>query len=111
LRTRITVLFASGALLLAVIMALGTYVTARNYLITQRERIALRQAFADAAYIRDGLLTSGADVSEVLGTVSPSADAAVAVSRRGGGSPRRSKSGRATFPGSYGNRSRRVPLL
>lgn len=83
LRTRITFLFASGALLLAVIMAVGTYFAARNYLIGQRETVALRQAFADAAYIRDGLLTSGADVSAVLGTVSPPADAAVVVGRGG----------------------------
>lgn len=77
----IMVSFALGGLLLAATMAVGTYLTARRYLIEQRERTATRQAFADAAYVRDGLLTSGAKVSDVLGAVSPPADAAVLVRR------------------------------
>lgn len=83
LRARITSVFAVGALLLAVTMALGTYFTARNYLIAQREQVAMRQAFADASYMRDGLLTSGTEMSSVLGAVSPPADATVVVQREG----------------------------
>lgn len=74
--------FALGGVVLSSAMALGTYVAAREYLIEQRERSALRQAFSDAARVRDGLLTSGAEVSDVLGAVSPPADAAI-VLRRG----------------------------
>ena len=42
-------------------------------LIDQRERTATRQAFIDAALVRDGLQTPGAQVSDVLGSVSPPA--------------------------------------
>ena len=64
-------------------MALGTYLAARHFLIEQRERTAFRQAFADASFVREGMLTRGAKVSDVLGAVSPPADAAIVV-RRGG---------------------------
>ena len=75
--------FAVGGLLLSATMALGTYLAARHFLIEQRERTAFRQAFADASFVREGLLTRGAKVSDVLGAVSPPADAAIVV-RRGG---------------------------
>ncbi|MGH8893722.1 MAG: sensor histidine kinase [Actinomycetes bacterium] len=81
LRTTIMLSFAVGAMALSATMAVGTYLVARNYLVEQRERAALRQAFADASYVRDGLLTSGAEVSDVLGAVSPPADATVVVRR------------------------------
>ncbi len=50
---------------------MGTYFAARHQLIEQRERTATRQAFADAALVRDSLLTSGAQVSDILGSISP----------------------------------------
>ena len=81
LRTTISVSFALGGLFLATAMALGTYLAARNYLVDQRERAAMHQAFTDASVLQDGLLTSGATVSEGLGAVSPPADAAVVVRR------------------------------
>lgn len=81
LRTTVTLSFAVGALVLSATMAVGTYLAARNYLVDQREQAALRQAYADASYVRDGLLTSGAEVSDVLGSVSPPADATVLVRR------------------------------
>ena len=67
LRTSVTVAFTGGALILSVVLAAGTYFVARHYLVDQRERTATRQAFADASFVRDGLLTSGAQVSDVLG--------------------------------------------
>ena len=51
-------------------LALGTYFSARHFLLEQRERTALRQAFTDSALVRDSLLTSGAEVSDVLGSPS-----------------------------------------
>lgn len=71
LRATVTIAFAVGALMLSLVLAVGTYVAARHYLLEQRERTALRQAFADASVARDGLLTSGAQVSDVLGNISP----------------------------------------
>jgi signal transduction histidine kinase len=84
LRTTITLSFAVGAMALSATIAVGTYLVARGYLLEQRERTATRQAFVNASYVRDGLLTSGAEVSDVLGSVSPPADATVLV-RRGDG--------------------------
>ena len=81
LRTTIMLSFAVGALLLSAVMGIGTYLTARDYLVDQRERAAVRQAFADASYVRDGLLTSGIEVSDVLGRVAPAADSTVLVKR------------------------------
>lgn len=81
LRTTITVSFALGALLLSTTMALGTYLTAHNYLVHLRERSATRQAFADASYVRNGLLTSGAKVSDVLDSVSTPTGGAIVVHR------------------------------
>lgn len=70
LRTSVTVAFALGALALSAALAFGTYFSARHFLIDQRERTALRQAYTDAARVRDSLLSSGAQVSDVLGSIS-----------------------------------------
>ncbi|RYB92286.1 HAMP domain-containing histidine kinase [Nocardioides glacieisoli] len=78
-----TAAFALGALLLSVLLSVGTYVSARQLLLEQRERTALRQAYADAALVRDGLATSGTSVSEALGAVAPPAGASMYVHRRG----------------------------
>jgi two-component system sensor histidine kinase MtrB len=83
LRTSITLTFAGGALLLTATMAIGTHLVARDYLVEQRERTAARQAFVDASYLRDGLLTRGAEISEVLGAASPPANSILLVHRGG----------------------------
>jgi signal transduction histidine kinase len=83
LRTSVVVAFAVGALVLSSALALGTYFSARHYLVEQRERTALRQAYTDAALVRDNLLTSGAQVSEVLGTIAQPAGTTVIVERGG----------------------------
>ena len=83
MRATLTALFALGGVLLAGVMGLGTYSVARGYLLDQRERSALRQAFADASYVRDGLLTTGRRVSDVLGAASPPARSTMLVHRRG----------------------------
>ena len=71
LRASVTLAFALGALVLSASLSLGTYFSARHLLVEQRERTALRQAFTDAALVRDSLLTSGSEVSEVLGSIAP----------------------------------------
>lgn len=78
-----TLAFALGALVLSVVLALGTYFSARHFLVEQRERTATRQAFADGALVRDGLQTSGAQVSDVLGSVSPPTGATIFVRQHG----------------------------
>ncbi|MFC6007363.1 HAMP domain-containing sensor histidine kinase [Angustibacter luteus] len=83
LRASVTVAFTGGALILSAVLAAGTYFVARHYLVDQRERTATRQAFADASFVRDGLLTSGAQVSDVLGDVAPPSDTDIVVHRGG----------------------------
>ncbi|MBF4764408.1 HAMP domain-containing histidine kinase [Nocardioides islandensis] len=78
-----TYAFAFGALALSAVLALGTYFSARHFLLEQRERTALRQAFTDSALVRDSLLTSGTEVSDVLGAISPPAGAVIYVRRHG----------------------------
>ncbi len=81
LRSSVTAFFALGALALSVTLALGTYLSARHFLVEQRERGALRQAFVNAALVRDGLNTSGTEVSEVLGSISLPSDTTIYVHR------------------------------
>jgi signal transduction histidine kinase len=83
LRATVTLAFAVGALTLSSALALGTYFTARHLLVDQRERTATRQAFTDGALVRDSLLTSGAQVSDVLGSISPPSGAVIYVRRQG----------------------------
>ena len=42
--------FAAGALVLSALLAAGTYIAARHYLVDQREQLALRQAYADVLF-------------------------------------------------------------
>ena len=83
LRASVTLAFALGALALSAALALGTYFSARHFLLDQRERTATRQAFTDSALVRDSLLTSGTRVSDVLGSISPPAGAVIYVRRHG----------------------------
>jgi signal transduction histidine kinase len=83
LRSAVTLAFALGALALSAALALGTYFSARHQLVEQRENTATRQALTDAALVRDSLLTSGAEVSDALGSISPPAGAVLYVHRDG----------------------------
>ncbi|MDQ6716514.1 MAG: HAMP domain-containing histidine kinase [Actinomycetota bacterium] len=79
LRGTVTAFFALGALLVSALLAVGTYLAARHYLIEQRQNTALRQSFADASYVADGLLTQGSKVPEILGSVNAPADSELIV--------------------------------
>jgi len=64
-RARTTVAFALGALLLSVSLSVLTYSLARNYLLDQRESLALDQTFGNASLVRFAL-RPGADPAAVL---------------------------------------------
>jgi two-component system sensor histidine kinase MtrB len=68
LRTRVTLAFAIGALLLSAGLAIITYGLARSYLVRQRETSGLRQTYANARLVRTAL-ASGADIAELLESV------------------------------------------
>lgn len=76
-------LFAVLALAVSVALSLGTYLTARHSLVAQRQRVAMRQTFSDAALVRSSLLTSGTKISDVLGSLTPPRGTTVFVHRRG----------------------------
>ncbi|MGD9958708.1 ATP-binding protein [Nocardioides sp.] len=81
LRATVTWAFAAGALCLSVLLAVGTYALSRHYLIEQRERSAQRQAFSNAAVVRQGLLAGDREVSEILGSVAPPPDSTILIRR------------------------------
>ncbi len=83
LRSTVTWAFALGALCLSTVLAVGTYTLARHYLVEQRERSAERQAFSNAAIVRQGLLAPASEVAEVLGSVAPPADSAILIHQGG----------------------------
>ena len=70
LRTRVTLAFAIGALLLSAGLSVLTYELARSYLTRQRETSGLRQTYANARLVRTALAAPGADVPDLLDSVS-----------------------------------------
>jgi two-component system, OmpR family, sensor histidine kinase MtrB len=66
LRARVTTTFALGALVLSASLATMTYLTARQYLLREREDAVQRQAFVNAALIRSGLTPAGTNVNQLL---------------------------------------------
>jgi signal transduction histidine kinase len=79
LRGTVTASFALGALLVSTLLAVGTYLTVRHTLMDQRQATALRQSYADASFVLDGLLARDAKVPEVLGSVNAPADSELVV--------------------------------
>ena len=69
LRTRVTVAFAVGALLLSAGLASLTYGLARSYLVRQRETSLLRQTYANARLVRTALLSADPDIPQLLASV------------------------------------------
>jgi len=84
LRSRIVLGFAAGALLVSVVLVSTTWFLARGYLVSQREDLLTRQAFADANVLASRLSTAGTDVGEAVAELVPSGGADVVV--RSGGS-------------------------
>lgn len=79
LRARALAAFAVGGLVVSAVLTSATYLISRGYLVGQREASALRQAFADASFVRDGLLTAGSSPGDVIGDISPRAGSRVLV--------------------------------
>ncbi|MEO7058973.1 MAG: histidine kinase dimerization/phospho-acceptor domain-containing protein, partial [Lapillicoccus sp.] len=79
LRRTVTLFFALGALIVSALLSIGTYLVARHYLIEQRQQTALRQTYADASFVADGLRTQGAKVPDVLGSVNAPSDSELVV--------------------------------
>ena len=69
LRTRVTLAFAVGALLLSAGLASLTYGLARSYLVRQRETSGLRQTYANARLVRTALVSADPDIPQLLASV------------------------------------------
>ncbi|MBW8827469.1 MAG: HAMP domain-containing histidine kinase [Acidobacteria bacterium] len=83
LRTRLTVAFALGALVLSVILATVTYGLVRENLVRQREASATRQAFLNARVLRDSLRGASASEQSLLDTLQTPAGASPVLFRAG----------------------------
>jgi signal transduction histidine kinase len=71
MRARVTFLFSLAGLLLAAALALLTFSLARNQLASQRDDVALQQAFVNASLVRDLLRTGRVTPGEVISQVRP----------------------------------------
>ena len=70
LRSRLTVTFALVTLSATLAVSATTFLLAKQYLIDQRERSAIRQTFLDARLVRDLLQTGDQEPQAILdGTV------------------------------------------
>jgi signal transduction histidine kinase len=70
LRTRATIAFGATGLLVALGLAAVTYAVARDYLVDQRERAAVRQAYVNARLTRTVLRDTEPDVRGLLASLS-----------------------------------------
>jgi two-component system, OmpR family, sensor histidine kinase MtrB len=84
LRTRVTLAFAIGALVLSAGLATLTYELARSYLVRQRETSGLRQTYANARLVRSALATGDANIAELLASVHSPARSSPILRYRGG---------------------------
>ncbi len=66
LRARVTALFAAGALLLSLGLAVATYQITKYNLVRERERTAVRAAYFDAAAVRTSASADDADLVAAL---------------------------------------------
>lgn len=83
LRLRMVVLFAVGGLLLSSVLALGTYSFAKQYLLSQRERSAQRQAFLNARALRGALGGGAVSVPDALAALEVPNGSSVVLRRQG----------------------------
>ena len=78
LRTRVTLAFAFGALLLSVAFSAVSYGLVRNYLVSQQEDAAVEEALLNARLARDSLRSSAPNLPRILANLrSPSDSPAV----------------------------------
>jgi signal transduction histidine kinase len=83
LRSRVTLVYSVGALVLAAVMAALAFGLARKYLLGERETSAKRQTFANAGLVRSDLRSVDADVTSFLGTLPTGSESDSFVYRRG----------------------------
>ncbi len=83
LRSRVTLVYSIGALVLAAVMAALAFGLARKYLLSERETSAKRQTFANARLVRSDLRSVNADITAFLGTLPTGSESDALIYRRG----------------------------
>lgn len=79
LRGRAALAFTAGGGVVAVLVAVAAYGLAREYLVHQRERIGLQEAWVHASYVRQALLVEDRPLDLALGDLRLDADTSVVV--------------------------------
>lgn len=74
LRTRVTVMFGLGALLLSVMMGSLSYFTTRHFLLGERQSASLHQALSNATVVRTDLQLGSSQVDQQLGSLDTGTD-------------------------------------
>ncbi len=83
LRTRSAVAAGVGAFVVSMALSFVTYTYVRSYLITQRDRVTIRQTFANARVVRDVLLEPSPSVNQLLSGLKAEPGGYVLLSYRG----------------------------
>jgi two-component system sensor histidine kinase MtrB len=83
LKARVTAAFAALAAVLSGVLAGTTYALVHHYLLAERETAATHETYADARVVKRSLALSGADLEDVLSSLS-AAKGTVALVYRGG---------------------------
>ncbi|NHC45019.1 HAMP domain-containing histidine kinase [Motilibacter sp. K478] len=83
LRRRVALAFTLGGLAVCALFALLSYSVTRSYLLEQRERTVLRQAYLDASLLRAQLSASGTSPADALAALAPQRTGAVLVAQGG----------------------------
>jgi two-component system, OmpR family, sensor histidine kinase MtrB len=76
LRARVTVAFAIAGLVVSLSLSLITYLSARSYLLDQRDRVARTQAFVNARLTRDVLRNPDEQLADFVGSLRTERDGA-----------------------------------
>ncbi|MHB8594820.1 MAG: hypothetical protein ACYDB3_10920, partial [Acidimicrobiales bacterium] len=69
LRARVTFTFGLGALVLSTTMAGLTYLTARQFILKERQTAILRQAYVNASLTRASLRSPSINITQLLGSL------------------------------------------
>jgi two-component system sensor histidine kinase MtrB len=104
LRSRITLTFALGTLVLSVLLAGTTYALTRSTLVHQRESAVLRQAYQNARIVQNELESNPASVQPILSGLQTPGTSRPLVYYRGDWTALTSEFGDAVLPPALKNR-------
>ncbi|MHB8682568.1 MAG: HAMP domain-containing sensor histidine kinase [Acidimicrobiales bacterium] len=99
LRARVTVTFGLGALVLSATMAGLTYLTARQFILNERQTAILRQAYVNASLLRSSLRSPNPDITQLLDSLDTLPGSLSVLERHGAWYATSLSVGESTIPG------------